>query len=263
MNAPKLWPPDPVSVISIVPGRQSRARRSVGSPRLRASSRRCGGRCAPGARSGPAARSRGPAAPARSARCRAPGRDRGPGHRTWCSSVVPCCGSTAAEQRPQVEPGRLPVPDGGFDVEALDVADRLVERAEAERRRGTPAPRRRRTVKKVSTSSGRPAEALAQLGVLGRDPDRARVEMAGAHHHAAEHDERCRREAELLGTEQRGDDDVAARLHLAVDLDDDPVAQGVAHEGLLGLGEPELPRCSGVLERGERRRPGAAVLARR
>ena len=68
-------------------------------------------------------------------------------------------------------------------------------------------------------------------------------------------------EAELLGAEQRGDDDVAAGLELAVDLHDDAVAQAVEHEGLLGLGEAELPRGTGVLERVERARAGAAVVA--
>ena len=36
--------------------------------------------------------------------------------------------------------------------------------------------------------------------------------------------------------------DVAAGLHLAVDLHHDAVAQPVEQQRLLGLGEPELPR---------------------
>ena len=48
--------------------------------------------------------------------------------------------------------------------------------------------------------------------------------------------------------EQRGDDDVAAGLQLAVDLHDDAVAQPVQHQHLLRLGEPELPRHAGVLD---------------
>ena len=56
-------------------------------------------------------------------------------------------------------------------------------------------------------------------------------------------------------------DDVAAGLELAVGLDDDPVAQAVEQQGLLGLGQAELPRAAGVLERGQRRRAGAAVVA--
>ena len=48
-------------------------------------------------------------------------------------------------------------------------------------------------------------ELLAQLRVLRRDADRAGVEVADAHHDAAERDQRRRREAELLGAEQRAD----------------------------------------------------------
>ena len=63
--------------------------------------------------------------------------------------------------------------------------------------------------------------------------------------------------------EQRGDDDVAAGLELAVDLHGDAVAQAVEQQRLLHLGEPELPRRAGVLEARERRGAGAAVVARR
>ena len=108
----------------------------------------------------------------------------------------------------------------------------------------------------------RPAgEVLPQLRVLGRDPDGAGVEVAHAHHHAAGDDERRGREAELLGAEQGGDDDVAPGLYLPVHLDDDAVPQAVAQQGLLGLGEAQLPGRPGVLQRGERRRPGPAVVA--
>ena len=56
-------------------------------------------------------------------------------------------------------------------------------------------------------------------------------------------------------------DDVAAGLQLAVGLDDDPVAQAVEQQRLLGLGQAELPRAAGVLERRQRRGAGAAVVA--
>ena len=103
---------------------------------------------------------------------------------------------------------------------------------------------------------------FAELGVLGRHADRARVEVADAHHHAARHHERRRGEAELLRTEQGGDHDVAAGLELTVRLDDDAVAEAVEDQRLLRLGEAELPRTARVLERRQRRRPGAAVVAR-
>ena len=67
--------------------------------------------------------------------------------------------------------------------------------------------------------------------------------MADPHHDAARHHERGGGEAELLGAEQGGDDDVAAGLQLAVGLHDDAVAQAVEQQRLLGLGQAELPRA--------------------
>ena len=164
------------------------------------------------------------------------------------------------QDRPQVEPVRLPVLLG---------------------RPWCPAPRRGRSPrpgvrkpsaarcsrtssamnsKKLITNSGLPENFLPQLGVLGGDADRAGVQVADPHHDAAADHQRRGREAELLGPEQRADDHVAAGLQLAVDLDHDPVPQAVEQQGLLGLGQAELPGPAGVLERGERRGPGAAVV---
>ena len=70
-------------------------------------------------------------------------------------------------------------------------------------------------------------EALPQHRVLGGDADRTGVEVADPHHHAAGHDQRRGREAELLRAEQRGDHHVAAGLELAVDLHGHPVPQAV------------------------------------
>ena len=117
-------------------------------------------------------------------------------------------------------------------------------------------------MKKFSTNSGLPVNFLRSSGILGRDADRARVQVADAHHHAARDDERRRREAELLGAEQRRDDDVAAGLHLAVYLHDDAIAEAVEEEHLLRLGEAELPRAAAVLDARERRGARAAVVAR-
>ena len=88
---------------------------------------------------------------------------------------------------------------------------------------------------------GLAGEALAQLRILRRDADRARVEVALAHHDAAFDDERRRREAELVRAEQRADRDVAAGLHLAVDLHGDATAQPVQHERLLRFGKTRAP----------------------
>ncbi len=159
----------------------------------------------------------------------------------------------------EVESVRLPVVDRRARVEHLGVTDRLGDRAEAELGEVL-AHLFGDELEEVDDELRLAREALAQLGVLRGDADRARVEVADAHHHAAAHHERRGREAELLGTEQRGDDDVAPGLELAVALHDDAVAQPVAHERLLRLGDAELPRRARVLERRERRGAGAAVV---
>ena len=55
-------------------------------------------------------------------------------------------------------------------------------------------------------------------------------------------------------------DDIAAGLQLAVGLDGDAAAQVVEHQRLVGLGEAEFPGQPGVLDRGQRRGAGAAVV---
>ena len=115
--------------------------------------------------------------------------------------------------------------------------------------------------KNVTTNSGLPVNRSRSTGFCVATPTgqvsrwQTRIMMQ------PRHDQRRGREAVLLGAEQRGDHDVAAGLHRAVDLHGDPVAQAVEQQGLLGLGQAELPRQAGVLERGQRRGAGAAVVA--
>ena len=74
-------------------------------------------------------------------------------------------------------------------------------------------------------------------------------------------DERRRPERELLGTEERRDEQVAPRLQAAIGAQRHAVAQVVAEQDLVDLGEPELPRRPDVLDRRQRRRPGPAGMA--
>ena len=57
--------------------------------------------------------------------------------------------------------------------------------------------------------------------------------MAGAHHDAADGDQRCGGEAEFLCAQQRSDDDVSPGFELAINLDDYAGPQVVEHEGQL------------------------------
>jgi len=68
-------------------------------------------------------------------------------------------------------------------------------------------------------------EPRAEARVLCGDADGTGVEVADAHHDAAERDERSGGESEFLGAEQRGDGDVAAGFKLAVCLDNDAAAE--------------------------------------
>jgi hypothetical protein len=63
-----------------------------------------------------------------------------------------------------------------------------------------------------------------------------------------------------LSAEQGGHNDIPAGFELAVGLHDDAVAQAVEEQRLLGLGQPELPRCSGMLDAGQRGCAGPAVV---
>ena len=145
-------------------------------------------------------------------------------------------------------------------VEHLHLPDHLVEGAEAHRRHQL-AHLFGDEEEEVDDVLGLAGEALAQHRVLGGDADRAGVEMALAHHDAAGGDQRRRGEAELVGAEQRADDDVAAGAHAAVDLHRDAAAQAVRDQRLVGLGEADLPRRAGMLDRGQRRGAGAALEA--
>ena len=164
------------------------------------------------------------------------------------------------EDAREVEAARLPVLDARAHVEQVGAADHLVERAEAELRHEL-AHFLGDEEEVVDDVLGLPGELAAQHRVLRGDADRTRVEMALAHHDAALDDERRGREAELVGAEHRADDDVAPGLHLAVDLHGDAAAQAVQHQRLLRFGEAELPRRARVLDRRDRRRAGAAVVA--
>ena len=165
----------------------------------------------------------------------------------------------AVQDRIQVQPFGLPVVDRLAGVEHLGVADRLLDAAETQLGEDF-ADFLGEEFEEVHHELGLAVEAGAQLGVLGRDAHRAGVQVADAHHDAAGDHQRGGGETELLAAEQRGDHDVAAGLELAVHLHHHAVAQAVEHERLLGLGEAELPRDTGVLERVQRRGAGTAVV---
>ena len=190
----------------------------------------------------------------------------------WSSSTG-SCGRTRAARRPPAgtsgcasrcvrsTPRAFQWSIASLRLEQVGAADQVLELADAELRH-VPAHLLGDEEEEVDDVLGLALEALAQLRVLRGDADRARVQVAGAHHDAAHRDQRGGGEADLLGAEQRGDHDVAARLHLAVGLDDDAVAQLVharASAGSRPGRSPTARRPTGSTT--DRRRAGAAVVA--
>ena len=115
--------------------------------------------------------------------------------------------------------------------------------------------------KKFSTNSGCPLKRLRSSGSCVAMPTGQVFRWQTRIMTQPGDDERRGGEAEFFGAHERRDHDVAPGLHLAVNLDDDAVAQTVHAQHLLRLGEAELPRHAAVLDAGQRRRAGAAVVA--
>ena len=90
---------------------------------------------------------------------------------------------------------------------------------------------------------------------------RAGVEVALPRHVAAQRNQHAGAEPELLRSKRCGDDDVAPAADAAVRAKRDALAQPVGDEDLLGFGQTKLPRRTGIFDRRQRRRAGAAVVA--
>src|SRR5690606_8534914 len=121
------------------------------------------------------------------------------------------------EDTGEIETVGLPVRDHLLLLEQFRGADDLVQRASAERGQDF-AHLFGNEEEVVDDVLGRALEALAQDRILRRDPYRTGVEVALAHHDAARRNERRGGKAELVGPEQRADDDVAAGLQPTIDL---------------------------------------------
>ena len=72
--------------------------------------------------------------------------------------------------------------------------------------------------------------------------------MTLTHHNASQGNECRSPEAELFGAETGSDNDITARLKLAVGLEPHPAAKVVDDQCLMGLGKPQLKGQPGVLD---------------
>ena len=163
------------------------------------------------------------------------------------------------QQRVEVNGLRLPVIGLALD-EQIGVPDEVLKMSHAQLRHDLADLLRDEgeIVDQVFRLAG---EFLAKLRVLRGDSDRAGVEVALAHHDAAERDHRRRAEREFLRAEQPRDHDIAPGLELSIRLQADAPAQAVEHQGLMRLGDAEFKGQSGVFDRAERAGPGPAVIA--
>ena len=103
-------------------------------------------------------------------------------------------------------------------------------------------------------------ELGAQIRILRGDAHRAGVQVALAHHDAAEGDEGRGGETELLRAEQRRDCDIAPGLQLTIGLQHHARTEVVHHQHLMRLRDAEFPRHAGVLDGRERRCARAATV---
>ena len=159
----------------------------------------------------------------------------------------------------QIDAIGLPTLDRFVLVEAFDMADGLLQGAEAKLCEQF-ADFLGDEHEEVDDVLRLALEACAQFGILGGDALRAGVLLAGTHHDAAFDDQRRGGEAKLLGTKQGCDHHVAAGLELAIALHGDTRTQAVEHERLLGFGQADLPWGASVFDSVERSRAGATVV---
>ena len=160
----------------------------------------------------------------------------------------------------EVQTFGFPMPDGLPGDELVRSAHHFLQLAEAEPGHDL-AELHGDEAHEMDDVLGVAGEPASQFGILGGHAHGAGVEMADAHHDAAQSHERSGCKTKLLRAQQRGHGHVAPGLQLAVGLEIDAAAQVVQHEGLVRFGQAQLPRPPGVLDGREGRRARAAVMA--
>ena len=159
-----------------------------------------------------------------------------------------------------VESAGFPMLNCSSSFDHLDMADCFLQRAESECRKVL-ADFFSDELEEVDDELWLAAETTAEHGVLSSDSDRACVEVTHTHHDATAHDQGCCCESELFCSKQCRNDDITTCLHLSVSLDHNAVAQSVQQQCLLCFSKTELPRCTRMLERCQRRCTSSTVMA--
>ena len=104
-------------------------------------------------------------------------------------------------------------------------------------------------------------EAFAQFWILGRDPDRAGVQVALAHHQAALDDQGGGGKAEFVCAEKCRNNDIATGTQTAIGLYRDASSKIIQGQRLLGFGQSDLPWEPGVLDRRDWAGPGSTIIS--
>ena len=147
---------------------------------------------------------------------------------------------------------------GAARAQELDPADHLVERPGTERGQ-QPAHVLGHEQEVRRHALGGAGEVGPQVRTLGGHARLAGVAVAGPQHDAALGDHGRGAERVLVRSEQGRHHDLAPGLEAAVDPEPHPAAQVVGHQGLLRVGQAQLPRHAGVLDRRQRAGAGASV----
>ena len=92
-------------------------------------------------------------------------------------------------------------------------------------------------------------KTLSENRVLGSYTYRTGILVADTHHYTSHSDKWCRSKSVFLSTEHCCYGYVAACHQLTVSLDDHFFTKTVSDEGLMSLGNSELPRHSGIVDR--------------
>ena len=150
------------------------------------------------------------------------------------TEVHVCPKVLGGEDGRQVQTVGLPVVNSGIHVQKLNVPNRLIQGSKAKFCKIFPD-LFRQELKEVDNVVSLSGVAGTKLGVLACDPNRAGVQVAGAHQDAALNHQRSSGKAILLSTEQCGNYNVTTGLHGAINLNRDAVAQSIEKQGLLSL----------------------------
>ena len=163
------------------------------------------------------------------------------------------------QDRAEVQPSCLPVLNSLAGGEQIRPPNHFVERSESESRHQLADIFGYEEHVAAQMLWGA-RKSLAEFGILCGNTNRARAMMALAHEDTPERHQGSSAESKSLGPKQSRNNDISPGPELPIHLDHDPVAQGVHNQRLLCLGQPQLPRNSGVLDAAQRTCARTAVI---